>query len=180
MRALMDQVREFHTVGQLGIGEPWTVIDDGDEAAEIAAVAEVLDGEARLLARIGKGTLALRARLMVEELAETLDAMARGDVVEVADGLADLAYVTAGTAIEFGIPLDLVSDEVQRSKMAKFPPCSSCLGTGTGDVGGLTPCHAEGCCNGNVRVLDENGKVQKPEGWTPPDIAGVMEASRGI
>jgi predicted HAD superfamily Cof-like phosphohydrolase len=71
------------------------------------------------------------------------------DVVEAADALADLRYVTEGAAVEWGLPLDAVTDEVHRSNMAK--------------VGG--PVRAD-------------GKILKPAGWTPPDVAGVLARFR--
>ena len=70
------------------------------------------------------------------------------NTVEVADALADIDYVVQGAALTFGIPHDAVFDEVHRSNMAK--------------VGG--PVRAD-------------GKKLKPEGWTPPDIAGVLYGS---
>lgn len=60
-----------------------------------------------------------RAFLLIEELGETIAAMASGDEVELADGLADLSYVTLGTAATFDIPLARVFDEVHRSNMTK-------------------------------------------------------------
>lgn len=115
----------------------------------------------------------LRARLMVEEFLETLEAMfdcyeggadwyslkdARvhlSDVVEgaevrvnlpdVADGIVDQAYILAGTALEFGLreKLPLVHDAVHAANMKK-----------------------EADPNG--------GKVKKPAGWQPPDVAGIL------
>jgi Phosphoribosyl-ATP pyrophosphohydrolase len=48
---------------------------------------------------------AMRVHLIQEELLETGLAMARGDVVEVLDGLADVKYVVVGTAVAYGLPL---------------------------------------------------------------------------
>ena len=48
----------------------------------------------------------LRLGLILEELHETCTAMRRGDVVETADGLADLKYVIVGTAVACGLPID--------------------------------------------------------------------------
>lgn len=70
------------------------------------------------------------------------------DTVGVADALADIDYVVQGAALTFGIPHDAVFDEVHRSNIAK--------------VGG---------------PVREDGKKLKPEGWTPPDIAGVLYGS---
>ena len=70
------------------------------------------------------------------------------NTVEVADALADIDYVVQGAALTFGIPHDAVFDEVHRSNLAK--------------------------AGGPVRA---DGKKLKPEGWTPPDIAGVLYGS---
>lgn len=87
----------------------------------------------------------LRIRLMVEELlgavnpAEFLEhgpnryvglliqnksdelvaSMLRGDLVGIADGLADVLYVVFGTAIAYGIDIQEVFDEVHRSNLSK-------------------------------------------------------------
>lgn len=87
----------------------------------------------------------LRGDLIAEEAEETVCALDSGDLVEIADGLADLIYVAVGTALELGIPLDRVWDEVHRSNMAKR--------------------------GGPVRA---DGKQLKPEGWQPPDIARAI------
>ena len=64
--------------------------------------------------------LALRVDLIEEELKEVGEAIANDDIVNLAKELADLVYVTYGMAIEFGIRLDAVFDEVQRSNMSKL------------------------------------------------------------
>lgn len=92
----------------------------------------------------------LRQRLLREEYLEWLHAVSERDMVEVADALADMVYIIAGTALEFGIPLDRVWDEVQRSNMAKVDPVS-----------------------GKVTKRPD-GKVTKPVGWTAPDVAGAL------
>lgn len=113
--------------------------------------------------------LDLRCRLLREEhdevhLASTglfaacTDDEQRAAMVKVADGLADLIYVCIGTALTLGIPLDRVWKEVHRSNMAKV--------------------------QGGVRRR-EDGKILKPEGWTPPDVEGCLygdaeKPSRGV
>lgn len=74
--------------------------------------------------------LALRARLLLEELGETLVAMEEGNLAEVADGLADLEYVTVGAAIALGIEHDRVWEAVQAANMDKYPACVQCFGRG--------------------------------------------------
>lgn len=88
----------------------------------------------------------LRASLIREEAKETCDAIEEGDLIGAIDGLCDLIYVALGTASEFGIDLEPFFDEVHRSNMAK--------------TGGPTRA---------------DGKIMKPEGWKPPDLAAVLE-----
>lgn len=61
----------------------------------------------------------LRIKLIKEETKELKDALQKKDVPEVADALADLLYVTFGTAIACGIDIRPVWDEVQKANMAK-------------------------------------------------------------
>lgn len=96
----------------------------------------------------------LRLRLVTEEFAEFVTTLCTRDLVGVADAIADLIYVLVGTAHEFGIPLEAVWEEVQRSNMAK--------------VDAMT---------GKVRRR-EDGKILKPDGWTPPDIASILGVER--
>jgi predicted HAD superfamily Cof-like phosphohydrolase len=67
------------------------------------------------------------------------------DLPAFADALADIDYVVEGARLEFGINGSPIADEVHRANMAK--------------VGG--PKRAD-------------GKHMKPEGWTPPDVAGEL------
>lgn len=93
----------------------------------------------------------LRCDLLEEEVFEFFAATDNHDLPAIADALADLIYVIAGTAHEFGIPLEEVWDEVQRANMAKVDPVT-----------------------GKVRKR-EDGKVLKPKGWTPPDIEAILK-----
>jgi predicted HAD superfamily Cof-like phosphohydrolase len=88
----------------------------------------------------------LRESIEREEFEEMLEANARKDMPEVADGIADLIYVLLGRAVSYGIDLRPIWDEVQRTNMEK--------------VGG---------------TKREDGKILKPEGWKPPDVAGLLE-----
>lgn len=62
----------------------------------------------------------LRIKLIEEETEELLDAIAANDLIEIADGIADVLVVTYGTAAEYGINADNVYDEVHRSNMSKM------------------------------------------------------------
>ena len=62
----------------------------------------------------------LRYDLIKEELEEFAQAIKDKNLVEVADSLTDILYVTYGAGIAFGIDLDKCFDEVQRSNMSKL------------------------------------------------------------
>lgn len=91
----------------------------------------------------------LRMSLLEEEYNEYVEAEEKLDIVGIADALADIIYIACGTAVSYGIPLDKVFEEVHRSNMAKL-------------VDGKP-------------IYREDGKVLKPEGWTPPNIKGIIE-----
>ena len=90
----------------------------------------------------------LRIDLLYEEYCEYLKGEEDDDLVQIADALADMIYIALGTAVAYGIPLDRVFAEVHKSNMAKL-------------------------VDGKV-IRRADGKVQKPIGWTPPDIKGVL------
>ena len=62
----------------------------------------------------------LRINLIKEELDELIEAMNKKDLVEVADALTDILYVTYGAGHAFGINLDECFQEVQNSNMSKL------------------------------------------------------------
>ena len=62
----------------------------------------------------------LRYNLIKEELSELEEAMKSQDIVEVADALTDILYVTYGAGHAFGINLDKCFEEVQNSNMSKL------------------------------------------------------------
>jgi predicted HAD superfamily Cof-like phosphohydrolase len=65
-------------------------------------------------------TIALRLELIQEELNELREAIGNADMVEVADALTDILYVTYGAGHAFGIDLDKCFEEVQASNMSKL------------------------------------------------------------
>jgi len=95
----------------------------------------------------------LRVNLIAEEIEEYMDAEENNDIVEIADALADIIYIACGTAVSYGIPFDEIFNEVHRSNMAKL-------------------------VDGKV-LRRADGKIQKPEGWTAPDIKSII-ASKNI
>ena len=62
----------------------------------------------------------LRYDLIKEELEELKNALDNEDLLEVADALTDILYVTYGAGHAFGIDLDKCFDEVQNSNMSKL------------------------------------------------------------
>ena len=62
----------------------------------------------------------LRIDLIKEELEELIEAMKNNDLLEVADALTDILYVTYGAGHSFGIDLDKCFEEVQNSNMSKL------------------------------------------------------------
>ena len=62
----------------------------------------------------------LRLDLIAEELGELKLAMKNNDLLEVADALTDILYVTYGAGHAFGINLDKCFNEVQNSNMSKL------------------------------------------------------------
>ena len=62
----------------------------------------------------------LRLDLIKEEIAELTEAMNNKDLLEVADALTDILYVTYGAGHAFGINLDNCFEEVQNSNMSKL------------------------------------------------------------
>ena len=62
----------------------------------------------------------LRLQLIKEELEELEQAINDKNLLEVADALTDILYVTYGAGHSFGINLDACFEEVQRSNMSKL------------------------------------------------------------
>ena len=76
----------------------------------------------------------LRYALIEEELEELKIAMETKDLLEVADALTDILYVTYGAGHAFGIDLDKCFEEVQNSNMSKLDENSKPIYNETGKV----------------------------------------------
>ena len=87
----------------------------------------------------------LRLDLIKEELNELTEAMNNKDLLEVADALTDILYVTYGAGHAFGIDLDKCFEEVQNSNMSKLDD------------------------NGKP-IYNEHGKVMKGPNYFKPDL----------
>ena len=76
----------------------------------------------------------LRIDLIKEELEELTEAMDNKDLLEVADALTDILYVTYGAGHAFGIDLDKCFEEVQNSNMSKLDENSEPIYNDAGKV----------------------------------------------
>ena len=88
----------------------------------------------------------LRIDLIKEELDELTQALNNKDLLEVADALTDILYVTYGAGHAFGIDLDKCFEEVQNSNMSKLDE------------------------NGKP-IYNETGKVMKGPKYFKPDLS---------
>lgn len=91
----------------------------------------------------------LRMKLMSEEYKEYNEAEHNNDLTNLAVELADIIYIACGTAVSYGIPLDEVFNAIHQANMNKL-------------------------VDGKV-IRREDGKIKKPDGWQPADIAGILK-----
>lgn len=124
MKTLLGQVREFHSAFEV----------------PVLPTPQFPSEERRKL----------RYRILREEFEEYVAAENSDNFEEVADALGDMAYIIAGTALEYGIPLDRVLEAIHAANMSKLGP------------------------DGRP-IKRADGKVIKPEGWQPPDIAAALK-----
>lgn len=92
----------------------------------------------------------LRISLLEEEVGELVTATRARDLIGIADALADITYVVYGTALTYGIDLDSVLSEVHRSNMSKLD-------------------------HDGKPIIRADGKVLKPEHYSPPNVAAVLQ-----
>ena len=97
-----------------------------------------------------KKIVQLRIDLIQEELNELKVAITNNDIIEVADALTDILYVTYGAGHSFGINLDKCFDEVQDSNMSKLD-------------------------ENKQPIYSENGKVMKGPNYYPPNLKKIIE-----
>ena len=97
-----------------------------------------------------KDIVNLRVSLIEEELEELKEAIKDKNLLEVADALTDILYVTYGEGHAFGINLDECFDEVQKSNMSKLD-----------DKG--------------KPIYNEAGKVMKGASYFKPDLKKFLK-----
>jgi predicted HAD superfamily Cof-like phosphohydrolase len=97
---------------------------------------------------LAKKRAALRQRLLEEEVKELRDAE---NILEIADALCDIMYITIGTAHEYGLSdrFVMLFDEVHASNMTKFQDGKA--------------------------IYREDGKIMKPESYRQPNLRPILE-----
>lgn len=126
MKQKINSVGEFHEVFKIGNADKMTLVDEANYT--------------------------LRYNLLKEENEEYLEACKKGDLVEIADALGDLLYITYGTILKHGLQhkIEEVFDEIHRSNMSKLDE------------------------NGKP-IFREDGKVLKSNKYFRPDIKKILE-----
>lgn len=94
----------------------------------------------------------LRYKLIKEELDEYIEAINDNDIIEVADAIGDMLYLVLGAAVEHGLEIEPIFDEIHNSNMSK-------LGE-----------------DGNP-IYREDGKVLKGPDYFKPDIKKALTES---
>ncbi|QQR47724.1 hypothetical protein JKA73_17460 [Myxococcus xanthus] len=142
-----DQVREFHRVtGQPCPDRPTMP----DAVTRVLRVRLMLEEVLEYAAASGVEVSAMGGDIAdVSELDVRAVPWMEPDLTRMAHEATDALYVTLGTLVTMGAPARECFDEVAHANLRKAP--------------------------GGKVTRREDGKVVKPEGWVPPDLARVLE-----
>ena len=94
--------------------------------------------------------LRLAMKLLNDEFGETMDGLIAGNLPKIADGLADVIWVSHWIALACGIDLVPVWEAVREANMTKVGP--------------------------NQRRDPATGKILKPDGFVHPDVEAIIDA----
>lgn len=146
-RSPQELVSEFHSTYHM----PNRVADGGEPTLDYDRVMMRMSLIAEEFSELIGAMWGPDARTLIEQAYQQAAEgdHATSDIVETADALADLVYVIYGMALESGIDLDAVLEEVQASNLSKLMP------------------------DGSVKRR-EDGKVLKGPNFFPPNIARVL------
>lgn len=122
----LQAVKDFHVACDIPIAPKPTIIPDKDAVRRIS--------------------------LITSEVGELGDAIRKQDIIEIADALGDLLYVTFGAAAEYGLPIDKIFQLIHESNMTKIGPDGKAM-------------------------RDAGGKIIKPPTYKPVDLWWVKEAA---
>ena len=141
----IQAVRAFHEKTASPIADRPRLLPGGKDRA--TALAQRLLAIRAGIRADSDQLLLQRAAMAIEELAEWLQAHAKGDLVAAADAWADRAFVLFGDAVAAGLPAAPLFAEVHRSNMTKEP------------------------------VAGRSGKAHKGPGYTPPDLGAILRTA---
>lgn len=153
-----DQVREFHKKYKFSIDkrladEGTKVIFDAKDLEYTGDRIEILVKTIKVAANAGKkggDDRLYRVYLILGEVLEICRALDARDEIELADGLGDLRYVTDGTAVTYGIPIEAIFEEIHKSNMTKA----------------------------QSDLCDDETRDNKTNSFVLPDIEGIIERNR--
>lgn len=152
-----ELVKQFHAKHGHPIGEDLKSLPPNPKADQMLAMhAYSLMNIAKGLELLGIADLKrndqrlYRAHLMVEELAETIEALGKRDEVLLLDGLCDTKYTVVGTAVCYGLPIEEGFVEVHKSNMSK-----------------------------SKRIKSDMRQRRKTGKYFPPDLKKVLARHRG-
>ena len=86
-----------------------------------------------------------RIKFLRQEVREFNEAVNRGDIIEIADALADIGYLLIGNCVAYGIDFEKIFAEIHRSNMSK------------------------------ERTMDRDGKAVKGPNYSPPNLKLIIE-----
>lgn len=147
-----DMVREFHEAFGLMVRDvPDVGAADERELRVRLMLEEVLEFAKAANVRVAFMGANITS---IEHLHIHSTPFGRPNLTAMAHELADVAYVTHGTAVQLGIPLLACAEEVHSANMRKLGPDGK-------------------------PIIDERGKVRKPDGWRPADVGAVLKRLGG-
>lgn len=153
--SIWSKVKQFHKAFHLVIGEKAELpdfIDKHELVAHFRTTQQALEIASSNEAVQGFSLRSLRIRLLLEEVAEYLEAELSEDLEGIADALTDIHYIAAGTEVAYGIPGEEIFNHVHANNMSKLGPAG-------------------------VPIYRTDGKVLKPDGWVPPQIKQFLNTS---
>jgi predicted HAD superfamily Cof-like phosphohydrolase len=146
---LREQVKAFHDACGIETGGTTTQVTPRvpDDATVRLRLRMITEEYFELLDAAG-ARYVTAARDQIHMSIDRLAAASNVNLPEFVDALGDIDYLVEGTRLAFGVDGDPIAEAIQASNMAK-------------------------CVDGKV-LRNAHGKIAKPEGWTPPDIAGEL------
>lgn len=142
-------VGEFHTTYGHPISDTPQPIDPDRTRLRLSLIAEEF-------LELMEASYPTRSKTVLAQLRRTVENTIKNrvpdpDLVQTADALADLIYVIYGYALELGLPLSQILEEVHSSNMSKLDPET------------------------NLPIYREDGKVLKGSNFREPAIKEIID-----